>query len=142
MAQKSGAFLRVKVPKDLAGDIRKRFVKAMRPAGEETLAVQKDVVPVAFANLSTRFGWPKSFQSATKKPRGKRQGGQLARSLTMEVDEEGLKIVFRARTPYAVPVHEGTLHFIGRPYVTLPIREIGIPVFKEELGAALKEDFV
>lgn len=139
---KSGAFLRVKMPKDLAGDIRKRIVKAMRPVGEETLSVIKEVAPIAFANLSTIFGWPKSFQLVSERTRGTPPSGQLAKSITVDIDEAGLKIVFKARTDYAAYVHEGTLSFVGRPYMTLPIREIGVPALKQELHEALKKDFI
>lgn len=139
---KTGVFLRVKAPKNLEGEMRKRMVKALRPVGEEVLAIIKDVVPVAFANLTTVYGWPRSFQSASKKPRGARQGGQLRRSLTLEIDEGALQAVFRARTPYAVYVHGGTLHFVGRPYVARPIQEVGGPGLERELRIVFAEDFV
>lgn len=139
---KSGAFLKIKIPKNLERDIHERIAQALRETAEEVLSVQKEVAPLAFANLSTRFGWPKSFQSSTRKPRGKRQGGQLARSITLEVDEAALRAEFSARTRYARYVHEGTLHFIGRPYLITPIREVGIPLLRESLHEKLKDDYI
>lgn len=139
---KTGAFLRVNAPKNLEGEMRGRMAKALRPVGEEVLAIIKDVTPVAYANLTTRYGWPRSFQSASKKPRGRRQGGQLRRSLTLEIDEDALQAVFRARTPYAVFVHDGGLHFVGRAYVARPIQEEGGPLLERELKIVFAEDFV
>ena len=129
------------VVKNLAQKMQGRIAAALTTAMQDTLFKQKEVAPVAFANGQSEYGWPISFQSATVKPKGKIQGGTMKRSITGAVDKLKLAAVFRCQMPYAVWVHEGTSRFVGRPFLTRPIREVGIPALRKALVEQLAKSF-
>lgn len=130
------------IPDNLAELIREDLEEALDAAREDTLFAAKENAPVAFASSQAPFGWPRSFQAATKKPKGAVQGGTLRRSITSRLVPNRLEAEFSAQTDYAGYVHDGTVSFVGRPYITRPIKEIGVEVLEEELRARLKKDRV
>jgi hypothetical protein len=121
---------------DLPDEFRRRIARAMTEAAEATLEAQKEVAPVAFADGMTEMGWARSYQAGAKRS-GDMQGGTMKRSITLALDKLAFVAVFRCQVPYAFWVHEGTTKMIGRPFLTRPIKEVGIPA----LGAALRREF-
>lgn len=132
-----GAKVTTRRPKNLPREFDERGLRALKAAMEDTLFKQKEVAPVAFASAQSDYGWPLSFQAATAKPEGAIQGGTMKHSITAELDARAKKAVFRAQVKYSVYVHEGTLYINGRPFMTRPIKEVGIPALRD----ALREEY-